>query len=157
MSASVAAAKRPVPASPLEGPPGKKRAPQTGFPPLLGGWVLPPVDQEATFCGVVAALRAGGAFWNPKLRRGVEPELKIPGILTQECLEEGELLCRVPAGLHFSRQSCKKLMPEVFVACEQLPSAVPEKREEAADALCMALLLLGARARLLQRQSGPGD
>ncbi|CAE8655941.1 unnamed protein product, partial [Polarella glacialis] len=64
-----------------------------------------------------------------------------------ECLEEGELLCRVPAGLHFSRQSCKKLMPEVFVACEQLPSAVPEKREEAADALCMALLLLGARAR----------
>ena len=45
------------------------------------------------------------------------------------------------------RPRCEELFPEIYQACEALPSADVEKRKEAADALCLAHLLLGLRPK----------
>ncbi|CAJ1391013.1 unnamed protein product [Effrenium voratum] len=72
-------------------------------------------------------------------------QAQVPGIVVDQAVVSGTVLLRVPRDCHFCRPRCQEEMPNVYDACEALPSADPEKRAEAADALCMARLLLDAQ------------
>ncbi|CAE7560414.1 CLASP [Symbiodinium natans] len=95
---------------------------------------------------VAAALREAGATWHEALCFAEPPEIPVPGVKLAQAVPAGTLLCQVPSHLHFSRTQCEATMPAIYAACEALPSADPEKRGEAADALCMAWLLSSQRA-----------
>mgnify|MGYP002803426866 FL=1 len=88
------------------------------------------------------ALLAEGATWHPKLRRSWD--LQVPGLVVDEATEPGTVLLKIPRDLHFSRPRCQETFEAIYTACEALPSADPEKREDAADALCLAQLLQDA-------------
>lgn len=93
---------------------------------------------------IIDAACDAGVFWNSKLSRGTLDALKVPGIIVTDSIEPGELLCRVPAHLHLSSMTCRLAMPQLFEACEALPSKSSEKRAEAAHVACVALLLKAA-------------
>ncbi|CAE7309705.1 CLASP [Symbiodinium sp. CCMP2592] len=95
---------------------------------------------------VAAALREAGGTWHEALRFAESPELPVPGVRLAHAVPAGTLLCQVPSKLHFSRPQCQAAAPAIYAGCEALPSADPEKRGEAADALCMALLLSSQRS-----------
>lgn len=95
---------------------------------------------------VAAALREAGGTWHEALCFAEPPELSVPGVRLARAVPAGTLLCQVPSQLHFSRPQCQAAAPAIYAGCEALPSADPEKRGEAADALCMALLLSSQRS-----------
>ncbi|CAE7572993.1 CLASP [Symbiodinium sp. CCMP2456] len=95
---------------------------------------------------VAVALREAGGTWHEALCFAESPALSVPGVRLARAVSAGTLLCRVPSRLHFSRPQCQAAAPAIYAGCEALPSADPEKRGEAADALCMALLLSSQRS-----------
>lgn len=105
-------------------------------------------EAPAAYEGLVAALRDAGGCWSAKLARGSTPPLNVPGIVACERIEAGELLCEVPAHIHFSAEACQRSFPRLWKACEALPSSSAERRAEAAQTAALALLLRVAAARL---------
>lgn len=98
-------------------------------------------ERDPGFAGLLSAASSAGCYWNPKLVRAPAPPLHVPGVVAREPLQEGEVLCRVPASLHLSAHACSRSAPSIFEACEALPSQDPDRRAEAARVLCVALLL----------------
>eukprot|EP00928_Gymnodinium_smaydae_P056861 TRINITY_DN40167_c0_g1_i1.p1 TRINITY_DN40167_c0_g1~~TRINITY_DN40167_c0_g1_i1.p1 ORF type:complete len:538 (-),score=87.95 TRINITY_DN40167_c0_g1_i1:446-2014(-) len=104
---------------------------------------------KATECyeRTVRCGRVSGGFWSSKLTRGSVAPLFVPGVLASEPIEAGEVLCEVPASLLVSPPSCRRVMPKLFEAFQALPTAVEERRAEAARATCLALLIRASMAR----------
>eukprot|EP00435_Cladocopium_sp_Y103_P065397 s327_g27.t1 len=127
-------------ATPIREPPEKRAR---GMPRLPAP--AAPHTRAACTAALRDALQAAGARWHG-LRR---EELKVPGLVVDDDIPKGTVLLKIPRELHFSRPNCRETFPELYEACEALPSADREKREEAADALCLAHLLqaIGAEDR----------
>eukprot|EP00913_Durusdinium_trenchii_P016944 g15929.t1 len=91
-----------------------------------------------------AALLRGAALWHEGLKRS--QALQVPGLVVDQPIAADTVLLRIPKELHFSRPRCEEIFKNLYEACEALPSADPEKRAEAADALCFAKVLQSCAA-----------
>lgn len=136
----------PGPRSAVNG--GKAAAPLTE--PLTVCLAHVPVDAATCFEGLVDAARSGGAFVSPKLERGAA--LAVPGLVAREAIFQGEVLVRVPAGLHISPETCSQVFPELCAKVEAVSSIAEGRRTEAAQTACVAALLRAAVLRLEEQE-----
>lgn len=107
-------------------------------------------DKRDCFAAMKEAAHLEGAYVNPKLARGLPPDIDFPGIITLEPLEVGEILFEVPAGLHISPATCSQVMPLLYDSVLTLDSISPHRQQEAALTACVAAVLLPA----IQRHQG---
>lgn len=108
-----------------------------------------PSDTTAAFRAMVAAAQEDGAYISPKLERAAD--LAVPGLSTNEDIEKGEVLIRMPARLHISPKTCRRLMPKLYEAVAAASNISEARRGEVAQTACVATLLRAASFNL-----GPG-
>lgn len=111
------------------------------------------VDALNVFERMVEAARADGAFVSPKIARGTSPPLAVPGLVTTEAVEAGEVMLRLPSRLHISPRTCQQTWPELCAAVEGVADLSEFRLVEAVHNACVATLLAAA-APLMSGEGG---
>lgn len=113
----------------------------------------PPLDENIAYQRLVEAVAEAGGYTNPKITRGRAPPLNIPGMVASEDIEKGEIICKIPKGLHFSPFTAQAYVPELWSSIK--PPDCGRRSEEAAMFALGAKLLHEAEERAVARQKNP--